>query len=105
MPKSVDPLAAAKVPVPGAEAEPKAEPKPAAEKKGPKKRSHASPKVAAAPVKVPATRHVVQRKVTVSWGSQMLTLHPGKVISDDSYGEGAVEKLRNMGVALEPEGS
>jgi hypothetical protein len=44
----------------------------------------------------------VQRKITVSWGGTFITLNPGDVVSEASYGPGSVERLRNAGVALEP---
>jgi len=47
------------------------------------------------------TKMVVARKVTVSWGGQMLNLGVGDVISEESYGPGAIQRMRDAGVAFE----
>lgn len=43
---------------------------------------------------------VVQNKVTISWGAQMITLHPGQRVSDSSYGDGALQRMMAAGVKL-----
>lgn len=43
---------------------------------------------------------VVQNKVTISWGAQMITLHPGQRVSDSSYGDGALQRMMSAGVSL-----
>ena len=52
----------------------------------------------------PPARYVVRRKVTVSWGRQMLRLSEGDVVTDANLGPGACMRLREMGVDLEPIG-
>lgn len=39
--------------------------------------------------------------ISVSSGMQMLRFSPGDEISEDSYGDGAIERFRNAGVSLE----
>lgn len=58
------------------------------------------PKVSEGPASA-LGRAVVARKITISWGQQMLNLRPGKVIDEVVYGPGAIEKMRNAGVAFE----
>jgi len=47
-----------------------------------------------------STSHVVERDIVVSWGSQTLRLKAGDELSEDSYGDGAIERFRERGVAL-----
>lgn len=42
----------------------------------------------------------VQKKITISWGKQMLTLQPGTRIGVHTHGPGCVKKMRDAGVAL-----
>lgn len=51
------------------------------------------------PTPVPTER--VVRKITISWGGQMITLNPGDLVSDASYGPRSRERMRECGVALE----
>lgn len=44
---------------------------------------------------------VVARRVTISWGSQMITLNPGDVVSESSYGPGSLQRMQDSGVAFE----
>lgn len=41
------------------------------------------------------------QRITVSWKGQEVRLDPGSTISEDSYGDGAIEMFRNGGVLLE----
>lgn len=43
----------------------------------------------------------VTNKVTISWNNQMIRLQPPVIISEATHGPGAIEKMRNSGVALE----
>lgn len=52
-------------------------------------------------VDVKVKRYKVLRKITISWGGQMITLHADQEVSDESYGPGACERMINSGVALE----
>lgn len=61
----------------------------------------APPKLQVATKSKPA-RYEVVNDVTISWGSSMIRLRPGSVVGDSTHGPGAVEKMRNAGVALKP---
>lgn len=52
-------------------------------------------------VKKPQVKYVVANRITVSWGGQMLTLNPGDLVGESSYGPGCVEKLRSYGVKID----
>lgn len=58
------------------------------------------PPVGAAEPAKRAARFEVERAIVVSWNSSMLRLQPGDVVSDETHGDGAVERLRMSGVAL-----
>jgi len=46
-------------------------------------------------------KYVVQNdKITISWGESMLRLRKGTIIGEHSHGPGAVDRMRNAGVAL-----
>lgn len=103
--KTVDPLEAVATPAapPAAssqldddfEAKPAAKPeeaKPVEEPKLP------PPGAVAPPKKAP--KFEVVRQVTISWGLSMITLRPGDVVSDEGYGDGAVKRMEQAGVAL-----
>lgn len=47
-----------------------------------------------------AATFVVERDITVSWGPQTLRLRAGDELSEDSYGDGAIERFRERGVSL-----
>jgi len=40
-------------------------------------------------------------KITVSWKGQQCRFSPGDTVSEDSYGDGAVERFREGGLLLE----
>ena len=42
----------------------------------------------------------VQKKVTVSWGGQMVTFHAGTVVGFHTHGRAGVQRMRNSGVSL-----
>jgi len=43
---------------------------------------------------------IVEQDITVSWGPQTLRLKAGGELSEDSYGDGAIERFRERGVVL-----
>lgn len=47
-----------------------------------------------------APSYQVLRPITISWGNAMLKLVDGDIISDESYGDGAVEKMKQSGVSF-----
>lgn len=107
-PKTVDPLAAAAVPGPGAPTDdnfdapdtaPAAVTTPATPPPEPN-----LPPPGAAPAAKKAPTFEVERAVTLSWGTSFIKLQPGDLVSDEGYGDGAVEKMRLMGAALKPVG-
>lgn len=99
-PEVNDPLEQAKIPAPSAA--------PQAVKEAAKA---SSPSQAPGPVEEPELpppeapkkrlRFRVLNRVTLSWGSQFIRLSPGDIVDDVSYGPGAIEKMREGGVALE----
>jgi len=94
-PSAVDPIEAAKVggeagavsPTPAAADEPAAAEEPVLAEPAPTRT---------------ADVYVVERDITVSWGTQTLRLKAGAELSEDSYGDGAIERFRERGVALKP---
>jgi len=74
----------------------------------PAKPSSAEPAAPAAPEPtlpaptVPRTSdmYVVERDITISWGTQTLYLRCGDKLCEDSYGDGAIARFRERGVAL-----
>lgn len=49
---------------------------------------------------VKAPQFEVVRDVTISWGNAFIKLRAGDVISEDGYGDGAIERMKQAGVAL-----
>ena len=93
--KEVDPLTAASV-----KETTKNEAASAAEKSAVSEKVKVAEAAPPAESKISREIYVVERKVTISWGSQMLNLQQGKEISEASHGRGCIAKLENMGVAL-----
>lgn len=60
----------------------------------------AEPVIAEPGVVTCAATFIVERDITVSWGPQTLRLKAGDELSEDSYGDGAIERFRERGVAL-----
>lgn len=46
------------------------------------------------------TRHFVARKTVIAWGGQVLTLKPGEEITNATFGNDAVERMRASGVPM-----
>lgn len=71
----------------------------------------APPAEVATPVATPAPAPIVsgsrvisgtvKTAITVSNGGQMLRLNPGDFISEESYGPGIMERMRDAGVAFQ----
>lgn len=64
------------------------------------------PAPAPAPAAAPAasareTYGIVATAVTLSWGGQFIRLSVGDVVSEESYGMGAIARMREAGVAFE----
>lgn len=91
-PTAIDPIEAAKA---GGEASPSSAPPPPASVPAVPEPSIAEPVVARC-----ADTFVVERDITVSWGPQTLRLRAGDELSEDSYGDGAIERFRERGVSL-----
>jgi hypothetical protein len=81
---------------------PKSEPPPKKEESAEEPQLPPPPKGTEAPASAGEFR--VTARIQVSWGGQFIRLNPGDIVSEKLYGAGAVEKLRNAGVALEPVG-
>lgn len=71
----------------------------AAETAAPPEEPVMAPPGAAVPV-TKAPSFEVLRDVTLSWGPAFIKLRAGDVISEDGYGDGAIEKMALAGVAL-----
>ena len=95
-PSAIDPIEAAKA---GGELEPG---KPAAEPPEQRAQQQAVPEPTLPELTVPRTADVyeVERDIVISWGAQTLYLRAGDKLSEDSYGDGAIERFRERGVAL-----
>jgi hypothetical protein len=59
-----------------------------------------APGEVAAPAPAVVPQYEVVRPVTISWGNQMLNLKDGDIISDESHGTGAIERMKAAGVAF-----
>lgn len=98
---SIDPLDAATITSPeagvGAPAAP-SEAETASHKPVSPKPDEAPPEVTPAP---PVKTFRVKNTVTISWGSQMVTLRPGHTVSAASHGDDFYERMTHQGVALE----
>lgn len=62
----------------------------------------ALPAVETAPAAAAPSRFRVGRNITIPWNGQLIKLRAGQLVSDDSYGDGAMARFRDRGVALEP---
>lgn len=58
--------------------------------------------VVAAPPE-PQKRFIVQRKISIYWNGQFITLQAGADVSPKYYGSGCVEKMRDSGVDIREE--
>lgn len=58
------------------------------------------PEPATAPVKAPVFVVENPGPTTVSWRGQSCRFQPGDTISEDSYGDGAIELFKNAGLKL-----
>lgn len=60
------------------------------------------PPLAEAPPTVRAPIFVAQRPIVLSWGPGFIRLAAGDEVSEDSYGDGAIERMIQSGAALVP---
>lgn len=103
----IDPLATVAIPAPDALPAPTLRGKELASEASP-----ASPSVSPAPeptlgavgtlTPAPrrAPRYEVLRPITLSWGAGFIRLAAGDEVSDETHGDGAVERMRSGGTAL-----
>ncbi len=54
------------------------------------------------PPPAPPEVYKVVGRHTISWSGQFIKLNPGDLISERLYGAGAIQRMRDAGVALEP---